>query len=136
ETRAEGRIHAYRLRSELPVHRAGRGPARTLRSEDVEAVDADRRSSLPQGIPGREVRAAAAVREHFPDLQGGVAPGGGLARGSEHRVAVDEEVRDRLVQESEKGRDDLHRVRSSNRQVLTTTAGLPSQWGPDHRHLH
>ena len=80
EAGAEGRIHAHGLRPELSVHRPGGRAARPLRPEDQQAPDAGGRAGVPQGVPGRQVRAAAAVGEHLPDLQGGLAPGGGRRR--------------------------------------------------------
>ena len=78
---AESRIHADRLRPELSVHRARGGADRPLQSENQpKRLTLAGEVASRKEYPGREVRAPAAVREHLPDLQGGMAPGGGLVR--------------------------------------------------------
>ena len=76
EAGSDHRVHADGVRAELPVHRRGGRPAGPLQPGHRQAPDAERAGGVPQGIPRREVPAAAAVREHLPDLQGRLASGG------------------------------------------------------------
>ncbi len=91
---------------------------------------------VTEGVSGREVRAPAAVREHLPDLQGRMAPGRSLVRRSQHRVAVDEEVRHGLVPEPEEGRNGLSSSTPRRIDKFTSAAtGHPPHRRSDHRHL-
>ena len=102
-----------------PLHRS-----RPASGWSLTAPEASRREYI-----GRQVRAAAAVREHLPDLQGRLAPGGGRRREPDVEWQWTQEDGDALVPEPEEGRDVLSRVRRPDRPVHAAAAGRRSRSG-------
>ena len=75
EAGPDGRVHPDRVRAELPVHRRGATCGIGLYiAGRRQAAGAHGAGSRRGGSTWWQVPAAAAVREHLPDLQGRLAP--------------------------------------------------------------
>ena len=101
-----------------------------------EPPDAERAARSPEGIPGRQVPASAAVREHLPYLQGWLAPGRGR-RPTTPRPNGSGRRRPRRSRSRIPKKDSTFYLeyRRAHRSVQAAAAGHHPDRGPDHRHL-